>query len=878
MATDPVCGMKVDEKKAEKAKLVSVRGGKRYYFCSLACKKKFDSKTRGHEHEHAHGPAHYEHEHARETTHDKHAPDERERAHAGEHEHKDEHEHASERRRAHAGEHAREPGRGEVKKETISIQGMHCATCAVDIEGALKNLPGVKSANVNYATERASVEYDESLVSHHDIDKVVRDTGYKVVRAGEGGRVGWTAALEDHEAHMRREEIGALRLRLYVGAVLSVLVFLGSNRELLPFIPALLGDLRVLFILTLPVQFWAGWRFYEGFIASLRRRSVGMDSLIAIGTSAAFAYSALATFYPKLFSAGGLSPAVYYDTSALIITLVILGRFLEASAKGKTSEAIRKLMELAPKTAFVLREGKEVEIPLSEVVLGDVVVVRPGARIPVDGVVLEGSSSVDESMLTGESMPVDKRKGDEVIGGTFNRMGALKFKATKIGEDTALAQIVQLVEEAQGSKAPIQKFADKVAGVFVSAVIFFALVTFVAWFVYSPQTPTLALLNAISVLVIACPCALGLATPTAIMVGTGKGAENGVLIRDAESLETAQKITTIVFDKTGTLTKGEPEVTDVAPARGFERKDVLFYAGSAEKDSEHPIAEAVARAAKNEKIKLRAPDNFEALPGFGISASVSGKKVLIGNEKLMRDKRVDVRPLSGAEKFSLEGKTSVFVAVDGKAAGALSVADTLKPSARDAVSELKKMGLEVVMLTGDNKKTAEAIARGAGIERVLAEVLPEDKEEEVEKLQGEGKVVGMVGDGINDAPALAQADVGIALGTGTDIAMEASDITLMSGDPRGVVVAVQLSRKTMGIVKQNLFWAFIYNIIGIPIAAGMLYFLAFPLPAVRALAPLLGEKLLLSPIIASGAMAFSSVSVVFNSLRLKGFRPTAKLA
>ncbi len=845
MATDPVCGMKVDERKAEKAGLVSVRGGKKYYFCSLACRKKFDSQP--------------EEKNTRQTKTEQIPPE-------------------------------------KTTKETVSIQGMHCATCAVNIEGALKNLPGVRSANVNYATERATVEYDESLLSHHDIDKAVRDAGYKAIRAeegAEGGGAGAVAqfarsanahfceakiALEDHEAHMRREEISALKLRLYAGAILSVLVFLGSNRELLPFIPSLLADLRVLFVLAIPVQFWVGWRFYEGSIASLKRRSAGMDTLIAVGTSAAFIYSALATFYPRLFSAGGLQPAVYYDTSALIITLVILGRYIEAGAKGKTSEAIRKLMELAPKTALVLREGNEVEIPLSEVVVGDIVAVRPGARIPVDGVVIEGSSSVDESMLTGESMPVDKKKGDEVIGGTVNRMGALKFKATKIGGDTALAQIVQLVEEAQGSKAPIQKFADRIAGVFVTAVIIFALATFVAWFAYSPKTPTLALLNAISVLVIACPCALGLATPTAIMVGTGKGAENGVLVRDAESLETAQKITTMVFDKTGTLTKGEPEVTDIAVARGFERGDVLFHAACAEKNSEHPVGEAVARAAKLEKIQLRDPDNFEALPGFGISAGVNRKKILIGNDKLMREKRIDVRALGGdAEKFSGEGKTSVFVAVDGKAAGVLAVADTLKPSAREAVSELKKMGIEVVMLTGDNKKTAEAIARGAGIERVLAEVLPEDKEEEIEKLQGEGKIVGMVGDGINDAPALAQADVGIALGTGTDIAIEASDITLMSGDPRGVVVAVQLSRKTMGIVRQNLFWAFIYNIIGIPIAAGMLYFVAFPLPAVRALEPILGEKLLLSPIIASAAMAFSSVSVVFNSLRLRGFRPTITL-
>lgn len=762
--------------------------------------------------------------------------------------------------------------REEIKKETLAIQGMHCATCAVNIEGALKNIEGVKSANVNYATERATVEYDASLLSHHDVEKAVRDAGYKVVGAGEGG------ALEDREARARREETESLKLRFYVGAVLSALIFVGSNREIVPFIPSLLADLRLLFVLTLPVQFWVGWRFYEGFFASLRRRSADMNVLIAVGTSAAFAYSALATFYPNIFSAGGLEPAVYYDTSALIITLVVLGRYLEARAKGKTSEAIRKLIELQPKTAFVIRNGREIEIPASEVALGDIVILKPGERIPVDGVVVEGSSSVDESMLTGESMPVEKRKGDEVIGGTINKMGALRFRATKVGADTALARIVMLVEEAQGSKAPIQKFADGAAGIFVTAVMLFALAAFTAWYLYSPQNPATALLNAISVLVIACPCALGLATPTALMVGTGKGAENGVLIRDAESLESANKLNTIIFDKTGTLTKGEPGVTDIAVARGFSRDDVLFYAACAEKNSEHPIAEAIAREAKNEKIKLREPQNFEALPGFGVSATVRGKKILIGNEKLMREKRVDTRALADdAAKFSNGGKTPIFVVLDGKPAGVIGVADTLKHTAREAVEELKKMGIEVVMLTGDNKKTAEAIAREAGIERVLAEVLPESKEEEIEKLQSVGKTVGMVGDGINDAPALAQADVGIALGTGTDIAIEASDITIMSGDPRGVVVAIQLSRKTMNIIKQNLFWAFIYNIIGIPIAAGVLYFLAFPLPAVRSLAPILGEKLLLSPVIASAAMAFSSVSVVSNSLRLKGFKPSVTL-
>jgi Cu+-exporting ATPase len=581
-----------------------------------------------------------------------------------------------------------------------------------------------------------------------------------------------------------------------------------------------------------------------------------MNTLIAVGTSAAYLYSVVATVFPSFFKAGGIKPEVFFDTSAMIIVLILLGRLLEARAKGQTSEAIKKLAGLQAKTARVIRDGKTVDIPIEEVLVGDEVVVRPGEKIPVDGIVSKGKSAVDESMITGESMPVNKETGDEVIGATINKTGSFQFRTTKVGKDTALAQIIKLVRDAQGSKAPIQRLADVIAGYFVPIVISIAIATFVIWFNFghSPAL-TIALMNFVAVMIIACPCALGLATPTAVMVGTGKGAERGILIKGGESLETAHKLDTIVFDKTGTLTKGEPEVTDIITLNALSKEEILKYVASAEKTSEHPLGEAIVKRADERKIELLEAKNFNAIEGHGIEAIVDGKNILLGNMKLMRKRQIEVRDLEAkAEEFAAEGKTPMYVSIKGKAAGLIAVADSLKENSVEAVEKLKKLGLEVVMLTGDNKKTAEAIARKAGIDKVLPEVLPEDKVHEIKRLQSGGRRVAMVGDGINDAPALAQADVGIAIGSGTDVAMEASDITLIKGDLRGVVSAIELSKRTIRIIKQNLFWAFFYNTAGIPIAAGILY-------------PFFG--IFLNPIFASAAMAFSSVSVVSNSLRLR---------
>jgi Cu+-exporting ATPase len=584
-----------------------------------------------------------------------------------------------------------------------------------------------------------------------------------------------------------------------------------------------------------------------------------MNTLIAVGTSAAYLYSVAATLLPSLFLRGGIEPKVYFETSTIIITLILLGKLLEARAKGQTSEAIRKLMGLQPRTARVVRDGKEIDIPVEEVLVGDLVLVRPGEKIPVDGIIKDGKTSVDESMITGESMPVGKGRGDEVIGATINKTGSFKFEATKVGKDTALAQIVKLVQDAQGSKAPIQRLADVISGYFVPIVISLAIATFIIWFNFGPNPAlTFALLNFVAVMIIACPCALGLATPTAIMVGTGKGAEHGILIKGGESLETAHRLTTVVFDKTGTLTRGQPEVTDVILANDFTREDILEYAASAEKGSEHPLGEAIVKKATGENIKLSDPKDFNAIAGHGIEAKVKGRQVILGNLKLMRDRKIELGGLeSESERLANDGKTPMYTAIDRKAAGIIAVADTLKENSEEAVASLHQLGLEAVMLTGDNPRTAQAIARKVGIDKVLSEVLPEDKVREVKRLQSEGKVVAMVGDGIIDAPALAQADVGIAIGTGTDVAMEASDITLIKGDLQGVVASIELSKRTIKTIRQNLFWAFFYNTAGIPVAAGILY-------------PFFG--ILLNPIFASAAMAFSSVSVVSNSLRLRRFK------
>ncbi|NIM57981.1 MAG: heavy metal translocating P-type ATPase [Candidatus Aminicenantes bacterium] len=732
----------------------------------------------------------------------------------------------------------------------LPIRGMECASCVQKIERALLQTRGVTKAVVNLATEKAKVEYLPSETNIEEIKRAVESTGYKVLEFAPSEEV------EDPERLIREKEYKKLKIKFIAGLVLGLLVFFGSTRHWFPFIPAFLSNFYLLWILATPVQFWVGWQFYRGAWGAFKHRNADMNTLIAIGTSAAYFYSVTATLFPSFFEAGGIKPEVYFDTSALIIVLIILGRLLEARAKGQTSEAIKKLIGLQPKTARIIREGKEMDIPVEEVLVGDKVLVRPGEKIPVDGVVKEGKSAVDESMITGESIPVSKEPGDEVIGATINKTGSFKFQATKVGKDTALAQIIKLVQEAQGSKAPIQRLADIISGYFVPIVISIAIATFIIWFNFGPfPALTFALLTFVAVMIIACPCALGLATPTAVMVGTGKGAEKGILIKGGESLETAHKLDTIVFDKTGTLTKGEPEITDIVNVQAYKEEEILKYAASAEKASEHPLGEALIKRAGERKIKLYEPTDFQAIEGHGIEAMVGGKDVLLGNLKLMRKRKIEVKDLEAkAEKLASEGKTPIYVSLEGRAAGLIAVADTLKENSIQAVEKLKRLGLQVVMLTGDNRRTAEAIARKAGIERVLPEVLPEDKVHEIKRLQSGGRIVAMVGDGINDAPALAQADVGIAIGSGTDVAMEASDITLIKGDLRGVVSAIELSKRTIRIIKQNLFWAFFYNTAGIPIAAGVLY-------------PFFG--ILLNPIFASAAMAFSSVSVVSNSLRLR---------
>ncbi len=811
----------------------------------------------------------------------------------------------------------------ETRKTVIPVKGMTCVNCAAAIQKDLGKLAGVKSANVNFANEKAVVEFDPAATGPNAFVSSIRESGYQAViekvtvpiidldvsRSRELERIAATSdnvlkavvnatagtldleyipgqiglrdirrtiekagfrlpqqvegrsALEI-EKDAREKELSQLRIKLIASAVLSALVLIGSFQDMLPFVTIVPRRVMwvILFILTTPVQFWAGRHFYQNAWASIKHGNTNMSTLIVVGTTAAYGYSAVLTFFPSLLGHFGSHGGAYYDTAAVIITLILFGKYLEAGAKSRAGDAIKKLMRLQPRTARVVREGTERDIPIEEVESGDLIVVRPGEKAPVDGVVRSGYSSVDESMLTGESLPVDKKAGDTIIGATINKTGTFTFEATKIGKDTMLSQIIRMVQEAQGSKAPIQRLADAISGVFVPVVITLGLITFVLWYLFGPAETklTFALVNFIAVLIIACPCAMGLATPTAIMVGTGKGAEQGILFKNAESLERAQKIDTIVLDKTGTLTRGEPQVTDVI-TNGASEHDVLFFAGSAEKGSEHPLGQAIVRAAEEKGLSPEQPDEFEALPGNGIRATVNKKEILLGNGRMMSERNFDFRAFAGAvEKLSSQGKTPVLVALDNKAAGIIAVADTLKEHSKEAVALLKDLGLEVVMLTGDNRRTAQAIAGELGIERVLSDVLPQGKMDMVKKLQAEGRVVAMVGDGINDAPALTQADVGIAIGTGTDVAIEASDVTLLTDDLRAVATAMRLSRRTMTTIKMNLFWAFFYNVIGIPVAAGVLF-------------PFFGATGLLNPMFASAAMAMSSVSVVSNSLRLKRF-------
>jgi Cu+-exporting ATPase len=749
----------------------------------------------------------------------------------------------------------------DVREASFGVTGMSCASCVGRVERALGMVPGVLDANVNLANERATVEYLAGEVDPRDLKTAVEGAGYGVLGEEEG------SGPED--AHER--EYAKLRGDFLLAAALTVLIIIGSLPTMFGFEPLVpMGLLNLgLWALATPVQFWAGRRFYRGAWGALRHGRANMNTLVVMGTSAAYLYSVVATLAPQLFAAGRAD--VYFDTSALIITLILLGRLLEARVKSRTNEAIKRLAGLQAKTARVVRDGGVVDVPVEDVAVGDTVVVRPGEKVPVDGRITSGESAVDESMITGESIPATKREGDEVIGATMNTSGAFRFAATRVGEETALQQIMRMVEEAQGSKAPIQRLADRISAVFVPAVIGVAAATFAIWLLFGPEPAfTFALLNTVAVLIIACPCAMGLATPTSIMVGTGKGAESGILIKGGEALEGAHKLDTIVLDKTGTLTRGEPELTDIVPTNGVPEEELLRLLASAEMGSEHPLGEAMVRGARDRGVPLVGADEFEAISGGGIRARVEGREVLVGSLRFISESSdFEDGIVARSEEMAREGKTPVFVAVDGKAAGIVGVADVVREESREAVERLHSLGLEVAMLTGDNRRTAEAIARELSVDRVAAEVRPEDKAAEVERLQAEGKRVGMVGDGINDAPALAQADVGVAIGTGTDVAMEAADLTLISGDVCGVARAIELSKATVGNIKQNLFWAFAYNVALIPVAAGALYPLFAGGSVPEVLRPVLGEYGFLNPVLAAAAMALSSVTVVSNALRLR---------
>jgi P-type Cu+ transporter len=752
-----------------------------------------------------------------------------------------------------------------IQQIKLKLRGMSCVACASTVEKAIAAVPGIVECQVNFGAEQAAIKYYPHQTTIEAIQKAVEKAGYSALPTQ-----GIVTGEDDAEEAIRKAESKQLQLKILVGGSISLLLMVGSIPMMtgihLPFLPSWLHNPWLQLIISAPVQFWCGYRFYLGAAKAFKRRSATMDTLIALGTSAAYGFSLLATVYPRFFLNQDLMPEVYYETATVVITLILLGQWFEHRARGQTSTAIRQLIGLQAKNARVVRHGQIIDLPINEVQLNDTILVRPGEKIPVDGEIISGNSTIDEAMVTGESLPVQKHPGDEVIGATLNQTGSFKFRVTRVGTDTVLAQIVKLVQDAQGSKAPIQKLADKVTGWFVPVVLAIAIATFVLWFTIMGNI-SLALITTVGVLIIACPCALGLATPTSIMVGTGQGAINGILIKDAESLELAHKLQTIVLDKTGTITQGKPTVTDYHVVTGASQDvaldpatKLLSLVAAVEHHSEHPLADAVVKYAQFLKVELPEAKDFKAIAGSGVQGVVSDKLIQIGTQRWMSELDIPTNSLQQHQgTWSKAAKTVVFIAVDGELAGIIGIADAVKPSSVAAIRALRKMNLTVVMLTGDNHQTAEAIARQVGIVRVEAEVRPEQKAAKIRELQQAGKLVAMVGDGINDAPALAQADVGIAIGTGTDVAIAASDITLISGELQGIVTAIQLSQATMKNIRQNLFFAFVYNVLGIPIAAGILF-------------PFFGW--LLNPMLAGGAMAFSSVSVVTNALRLRKFSST----
>ena len=734
----------------------------------------------------------------------------------------------------------------DLQRITLPVTGMQCASCVRKVEGALESIDGVATVAANFAIGQVSVGYIEDRTDPVIFKRTIEQLGYEVPEIPEA------------EAKLPQHPTDEWRARLILSAALTIPILIGSFQGNFGWRIPLLSNQYILWTLVTPIQIWGAWPFYRGAWAATRHGTSDMNTLVALGSTTAYLYSAALVLFPRFFHVGGAMQMMYFDTAAVIVTLIILGRFLEARAKGRTSDAIRGLAGLQARTARVIRDGQESDVPIEEVAAEDIVLVRPGERIPVDGVITQGASAVDESMITGESVPVAKSLGDEVIGATINRTGSFQFRATRVGHDTVLAQIIRMVEEAQGSKAPVQRLADRISAYFVPVVIAIAALTFVLWYAFGPEPRlTFALLNMVAVLIIACPCALGLATPTAIIVATGKGAEHGILIKGGETLEMAHRLTVIALDKTGTLTVGKPTVTETLALNGSSENDLLRIAASVERGSEHPLAEAIVNFAKENGVNLGEVSDFHAEVGHGIKAVLDGRKVLVGNLRIMSQNGIEASATEATDALEAAGKTLVYVAEEGKLLGVIACADTLRPEAKAAVAEMRRMGIEPVMLTGDNERAARALANEAGIDRILAQALPQDKADFVVKLKESGEVVGMVGDGINDSPALAQADVGIAIGAGTDIAMEASDITLMGSDLSGITSAIRLSKAAMSIVKQNLFWAFCYNVLLIPMAAGAFY-------------PIFGA--LLNPMYAAAAMAISSVTVVTNSLRLKRFR------